>query len=226
MTADHIAPSRATDAFHCPHCAAYAHQVWSEITVNFYSRGYDSLQPQIMASMCSRCDNVALWIGDLMIYPPSVDAPPPHNDLAEPARSTYVEARAVAGTSPRSAAALLRLCLQQLVKQLGARSSNLNAAVRELVALGLPVRIQQAMDTVRLLGNEAVHPGTIDLTDDPQMAFSLFDMVNIVVESMVTQPRLIEELHGSLPPAKVEAVQRRDGGDSYENPRPSPFDHY
>jgi hypothetical protein len=137
-------------------------------------------------------------------------APPPHDDLQEPALGTYKEARSIADDSPRAGAALLRLCLQQLVVTLGANANNLNAAVGELVSLGMPVQIQQAMDTVRLIGNEAVHPGTIDVNDDPEMVRSLFELVNVVVESMITQPRKVSELYSRLPDTKLSAIERRD----------------
>jgi hypothetical protein len=97
---------------------------------------------------------------------------------------------------------------------LGATSDNLNTAVGELVASGMPQRIQQAMDTVRFVGNEAVHPGRIDFQDDPDTALSLFELVNIVVETMVTQPKLVEELYRRLPATKVEAIELRDQPDT------------
>jgi len=153
---------------------------------------------------------MSLWVGEELIYPPVLAASPPHDDLAEPALSGYVEARAVASASPRAAAALLRLCLQQLVEILGADSDDLNTGIGELVARGLHVRIQQAMDAVRVIGNESVHPGTIDVNDDPAMALALFELVNLVVDSMVTQPKMVEELYGRLPETKREAIERRD----------------
>jgi hypothetical protein len=209
MADDYVSPAQAKDAFHCPHCGTFAHQSWADGRAS-NNQGIRNLHPEMTVSTCSRCSHVALWLGNEMIFPQVLVAPPPHDDLAEPARSTYVEARGVAAASPRAAAALLRLCLQQLVALLGAASRDLNQAVGELVALGLPPRVQQAMDTLRLIGNEAVHPGTIDVNDDPEMAFALFDLVNLVVESMVTQPKLVTDLYNRLPATKREAIERRD----------------
>jgi hypothetical protein len=42
------------------------------------------------------------------------------------------------------------------------------------------------------------------------MAIALFDLVNLTVETMVTQPRMTEELYGRLPSTKREAIERRD----------------
>jgi hypothetical protein len=155
-----------------------------------------------------------LWVNERLVYPPILSAPLPHEDLAQPAASTYMEARGVAPVSPRAAAALLRLCLQQLVAILGAKSDNLNTAVGQLVTTGLPPKIQQAMDAVRVIGNESVHPGTIDVNDNPTVATSLFDLVNLTVDAMVTQPKLVEEMYNRLPASKREAIEGRDSTES------------
>lgn len=211
MAADYVAPALDLDGFHCPYCGVYAHQIWQQPIIFEPSPPVIiQLNPAVKASHCQHCGLMALWIGDGLVYPQTLIAPPPHDDLAEPALSSYGEARCIAFASPRAAAALLRLCLQQLVSLLGAKSDDLNTAVGELVTMGLPNRVQAAMDTVRLIGNEAVHPGTIDVNDDPAIALNLFELVNIVVESMVTQPNMVDDLYSRLPPTKLEAIERRD----------------
>jgi hypothetical protein len=42
------------------------------------------------------------------------------------------------------------------------------------VQKGLDVQIQQALDTVRVIGNEAVHPGEMDVRDDPSLVGTLY----------------------------------------------------
>ena len=105
---------------------------------------------------------------------------------------------------------MVRLALQQLLPELGATSDNLNTAVGQLVEKGLPRKIQQAMDAVRVIGNNAVHPGQIDFQDTPEVALALFDLVNLVVESMITQPRAVEELYGRLPQGALDQIEKRD----------------
>lgn len=76
---------------------------------------------------------------------------------------------------------------------------------------GLNPLVQQSLDVVRVVGNEAVHPGVIDLRDDRASAERLFDLVNIVAEQMITHPKSVQEMYAKLPPAKLDAIQRRDG---------------
>jgi hypothetical protein len=71
--------------------------------------------------------------------------------------------------------------------------------------------VQQSLDVVRVIGNEAVHPGVIDLRDDRASAERLFDLVNIVAEQMITHPRSVQEMYEKLPSSKIDAIQRRDG---------------
>lgn len=180
--------------------------------VNLFSR-YETLEPDTHVSRCHHCSKMMIWHGGTIIYPATLLAPLAHDDLPEPALATYVEARSIFSPSPRASAALLRLCLEQLISTLDTGGRDLNDSVKRLVANGLPVRVQQAMDSVRLIGNEAVHPGVIQLNDDPATALSMFDLVNLIVDFMITRPRMVEDVYARLPEDKRAAVERRDGGD-------------
>lgn len=88
----------------------------------------------------------------------------------------------------------------------------MNAAIGSLVSDGLNPIVQKSLDVVRVIGNESVHPGTIDLNDDRDTAIRLFDLVNIICEQMITQPRQVSELYEKLPEDKRKAIERRDNG--------------
>jgi hypothetical protein len=75
---------------------------------------------------------------------------------------------------------------------------------------GLSLKVQQALDTVRVIGNESVHPGEINLNDDREIANKLFELVNIIANIMITQPREIENLYNTLPEVKLEGIKNRD----------------
>ncbi len=72
------------------------------------------------------------------------------------------------------------------------------------------MQVQQSLDIVRVIGNNAVHPGQID-TDDPEVAGKLFDLLNIITDYTVSMPKKISDTFGELPDSAVDAIKKRDG---------------
>jgi Domain of unknown function (DUF4145) len=107
---------------------------------------------------------------------------------------------------------LLRLCVQLLRVQVGESGKDINDHIRSLVKKGLPVEVQQALNVVRVIGNNAVHPGQIDLDDHEDTVEALFSLVNMIADRMITQPKQVAGLFGTLPPSVQQAVAKRDGG--------------
>jgi len=68
-----------------------------------------------------------------------------------------------------------------------------------------------ALDAVRVIGNNAVHPGQIDLTDDVATATALFGLVNFISEKMISEPAEIKRLYDLLPAGALAQIQKRDG---------------
>ena len=105
----------------------------------------------------------------------------------------------------------MRLVIQKLLPHLGATKTKIDAAIGELVASGkIKVQIQQALDTVRVIGNESVHPGEMDLRDDRDTALALFRIVNLIVETEITEPKRLKDLYASLPKSKLDGIAKRD----------------
>ncbi|MGZ3616467.1 MAG: DUF4145 domain-containing protein, partial [Ktedonobacteraceae bacterium] len=119
-------------------------------------------------------------------------------------------ARQVFPISPRSSAALLRLVIQKLCKYLGYPGKDINSDIGEMVSNGLDLIIQQAFDAVRVIGNESVHPGQIDLRDDKDTAYQLFNLINFIVQEMITKPSRVQEIYSKLPQEKLQQIEQRD----------------
>jgi hypothetical protein len=49
------------------------------------------------------------------------------------------------------------------------------------------------------------------LSDDPSTTAKLFELVNIIADTMITQPKEIDKLFDGLPEGKKEAILKRDG---------------
>jgi hypothetical protein len=162
---------------------------------------------------CTHCAQDSFWYRERMLYPPAGAAPMPNPDLPDEVRADYEEAREIVSRSPRGAAALLRLAIQKLCDHLGEQGKNLNVAIASLAEQGLSPKIQKALDVVRVIGNNAVHPGMIDLRDDVETAGQLFGLVNIIAEVMITQARHVDAMYERLPAEQREAIERRDERD-------------
>jgi hypothetical protein len=61
-----------------------------------------------------------------------------------------------------------------------------------------------------VVGNNQVHPGTLDVRDDPSMATMLFMLINLIVEDRISRPKQIEELHQKLPETARKQIEDRD----------------
>ena len=122
----------------------------------------------------------------------------------------YEEAALIAQQAPRGAAALLRLALENLCNHLGDPSKKININIKDMVANDLNIKIQQALDAVRVIGNEAVHPGEMDLRDDNETVHMLFGLINLIVKTMITEPKEVETFYNLLPENKRAGIENRD----------------
>ena len=87
---------------------------------------------------------------------------------------------------------------------------DLNNDIGSLARKGLETDIQRALDIVRVTGNDAVHPGVIDLNDNKATAVGLFQLLNLIVERLIAMPNRIEAVFSDLPPGKLEQIEKRD----------------
>lgn len=164
----------------------------------------------VFITECFNCNELAVWIHSHLVYPKRGEAPLPNPDMPGDIRRDYDEASSILDLSPRGAAALLRLGIQKLCKELGQAGKNINTDIAALVALGLSSRIQKALDALRVIGNEALHPGTIDLRDDRATAESLFRLMNLIVEKMISEEKHVDQVYNLLPESKRAEIERRD----------------
>lgn len=162
-------------------------------------------------SKCYNCEKIAVWVHERLIYPEHKTGTRPNADLPDEITKDFEEARGIVDASPRGAAALLRLCVQKLCKHLGEKGANIDADIASLVKKGLNPVVQQSLDIVRVIGNESVHPGAIDLNDDRETALRLFELVNAIADQMISHPKKVKEMYGKLPEAKRKAIEERDG---------------
>lgn len=209
---DYVPPTFRSKAFNCPHCGAFAHMEWLQLWQGM------SGSP-IWQAVCVACKGVSYWfavgtssgaVAGRLIEPPVSPAPRHHPKMPVGVKADYEEAAKVAGTSPRSAAALLRLAIQRLCIDLGLPGKNLNSDIGELVKRGLPERVTKALDAVRVIGNNAVHPGEMSIDDVAAVSTTLFKVLNLIVEHVIAAPAEVDDLFDGLPEGAKSQIQKRD----------------
>lgn len=205
----YVEPEPFATSCTCPHCSVFSQFQW-------WQKGWDNKLYQqsnnnpIRVGLCVHCGQPTMFIGSKMYYPDSGGAPPPNEHMPDKVRALYYEAGQIHARSPRGAAALLRLGIQELMIELGEPGRNINQDIKNLVEKGLPKTVQQALDIVRVTGNDAVHPGQID-TDDQNIVANLFSLLNLIVEQMIETPKKVDDLYKSLPENKRQSIDQRDG---------------
>lgn len=177
------------------------------------------------ASTCTHCSDTAIWCDRNLVLPSSGLAPPPHVDIFADLLVDYREAMEVFARSPRSAAALLRLVIQKLCRELGAPEKRIDDDIQWLIdedRIGTAVKLM--LDSVRVIGNNAVHPGHLDLRDDHTLVYKLFQLVNLIVEQAITQPKMIAQIHNGLPPNALKGIDDRAARGKAQREKKSPKD--
>lgn len=220
-------PKYNETAFNCPHCKAYTQQKWYQVTTKTYPANNYSGEEEhssyeieenyrvkgfqgLAFSDCELCKKKSIWLERKMIYPVENIIENPKELMPEDVKKLYEEARSVFPFSSRASAALLRLALEILLPQLGAEKSSLNKMILQLVSEKKAIgRVRDAMDYLRLMGNEAVHPGVIDhgSEDDEYVSLALFKILNYIVSETLESDAMVDEVYSLLPEVIQEKIK-------------------
>ncbi|WP_155962203.1 DUF4145 domain-containing protein [Streptococcus ruminantium] len=225
-------------AFQCPNCSGFASHLWKYEPITIHQKHSETLRFTITAQ-CQACEQFSIWLTNelpvtnkghrelqgyaeylsldttnssvSLIFPDnSLNVPAPNSDMPSDIKEIFIEAGQILDKSPRASAALSRLAIEKLVGHLEIEGKDLNSKIGKLVSKGMPIEIQQMLDSVRVIGNNAVHPGQIDITDNKELALSLLYFINLIIDNRITQPKKISEIYHSLPESYREAIKNRD----------------
>ena len=224
-------PRYSKASFDCPHCGSYAQQGWTNLKRDeeetFLSNFVDMLRIRdvFSASTCLACNRTAVWRkGSALNSPqsPIVEAEliwpmPEQFERALPPETPagvsqlWEEARRVAPVSARGAAALLRLALQVLLQEhVTPGETHLSTAIAEAFVSGVPEPVLQAMDFLRLTGNDAAHLAEVRLDEDGETLTAMFGLLRYVTEETVVRSARARSLYGSLPQSKRDEIDKRN----------------
>jgi len=205
----YVKPAFQQTSFTCPHCNCFSQHDWPYI-----SRGNGSIEntSRWTTSNCLRCKNYCFWKDQSLVWPLKSGLPDAIDDCPKEVQAIYNEAREVFPHSPRSSAALLRLAIQMICRECGLPGKDLNSDIGTMVKNGLSAQIQQSLDLVRVVGNNAVHPGQIQIEENKERIERFFSLVNLIVDVLIVQPAKIAAMFDTLvPPAQKKQIEVRDG---------------
>jgi hypothetical protein len=130
-------------------------------------------------------------------------------------KEDYNEARAIAEESPRASTALLRLATKQLLASIDAAGKSPYRMLGTLAEEGvIDERVQHADNSLRVYGNESVHPATVNVSDDDETAMKLFELLNYIVRRTITDEAFVESMYSSVPDSQTERAESGDESSS------------
>src|ERR1700737_3911530 len=135
-------------------------------------------------SRCYNCKGFTVWVRDRLVFPVRGDEPPDvvevdFEEVAEDVQETaedeeaseaFEEAAAILSKFPRGAAALTRVCIQNMMPLLKENAKNLDENISSLVRKGLEVEIQQAMDVPQEVHKNPSQTTEVDLKEENEEA--------------------------------------------------------
>ena len=207
MLSHYMIPEFKIESFNCPHCNVFAEQYWYKLYGN---KGTSNVDTYFQASKCHHCQKFIIWQDNKIIYPAYGIAQVPNPDMPEHIQKDYLEARDIAHRSPRSACVLLRLCVEKICENKNAKGKSLNDKIGDLVSKGVDKKTIEEFDMIRIIGGQAAHPLTINLDDDFDLAKTLFNIINHIVQKLYTDEKEFEKISKLISKPKKDAIKKRD----------------
>lgn len=203
--------------FDCPICKANSLCDIQYMSIQNFGKSTDTYM-----LVCRACGDGSVWkqierknnynFSLKLVDPILPEAPEASSDMPENVKADYEEARLIAAYSPRAAAALLRLSLQKLCKHLGEPGEHIDTDIRSLAKKPeFGDRLIKAADTLRIAGNNAVHPGEMNEQDIDNICKGLFGLLNLIVQAGITQPKEWDAMYNGLPEKPRKAAEKKDG---------------
>lgn len=156
------------------------------------------------SGICRSCGQVVIYKGFDLVYPIPKGIPPVEC-MPEEAKVVFRESQNVFGLSPRASCAMLRICVERMVKATDSKGNNLS---QKIDSLNLPPTLTKLAHACRLVGNDAVHDNVIDFSvgseEAKAVSEALAKFANRLAEELFGMAREADELT-----AKIEAARAK-----------------
>src|SRR5262249_6410416 len=100
--------------------------------------------------------------------------------------------------SPRGAAALLRLTIEKLCKELGVSGESAEDDIAFFVREDVDAREQKVLDAARFIESNSVPPVQIGIGDDRATAETLSSLVILICEKMIMEQGHLQAVYTKL----------------------------
>ena len=187
-----MTPELLKPNFQCFHCTITTQHQWRALESKdiLGIMHYTDLEGlgNFKISICYNCEGIAMWHNDKTIFPNTSHQPSAHTEMPEQIKLIYEEAAIISRLSPRASCALMRHALEELVKNIGYKD-RLFDSIGQMYEEGLiDDAIKDALDIVRLTGNDSLHSNQIDMSDQTNVDY-MFILINEIVESLIALPK-------------------------------------
>lgn len=206
-----------SDAFFCCGCNARCQHTTAELkTSGEYFADFARIgNKSMVVVVCSNCGYKSYDLYEPItdkethstkynfyrLYPVAIpaDIPQPNNDMPEGIKNLYNEAALIFDLSPRSAAVLLRLCVQHLLQACGYKGS-IHKMLKDAKEIGTDMDLITMMDACREIGNYSAHEEPELSQEKIKNTRLLFKALNIIVRHYQTWEKEKKEVASQLAP--------------------------
>ncbi|MFM1703114.1 DUF4145 domain-containing protein [Aeromonas salmonicida] len=210
----------------CPHCQTSIHSHETRSNIGQYGqKDEEAYYWSYSIQTCPECNNPIIFLSYVLmspqhvpgetrkylVFPRNSGRPSAPTEVPETISTDYNEACSVLSLSAQASAALSRRCLQHLLANTGlSKNSNLDRAIEEAKAKGLPSYIADQLDAMRVIGNFAAHTqksvntGEI-LPVEPHEAEWNLDVLDMLFDFCYVQPAKTAARRATLDAKLAEA---------------------
>lgn len=197
MSEEYIAPKLKEERFTCPKCQIPTYHTWYEHLAGHGIKGNSNaiwdLSEHSLCT-CRNCTQLLFWYKEEIYLPSLLEHPIPDKALSKEATDLFQEARNTYRTSAGASAALGRLALQHLLRDLGEPGENLHEEVKRLIARGVPKDVERILEAIGIQGEKSLHPGMIHLNEKKEHVPALLEVINIIADVLMQNTRKADDL--------------------------------
>jgi hypothetical protein len=162
----------------------------------------------VSISYCIKCNEMCLWVCDQLVWPRRAGDPEPKLQALSDVQRDDDEVSQTLDASPRGAAALLRLTIEKVCKELGERGESPTDDIASFVQEDVDARVQKVLEAMRIIESNAVPAGQIGAKDNRATAEALSGLVNLICEKMIMEPRHLQAVYTRLRDGAENAMEQ------------------